>query len=50
MASYLLDLQQLTIEALYRIPWPATLALLLNTIIGLLGLVRSSIVRKRRAS
>lgn len=50
MASYLLDLQHLTYEALYRIPWPATLALLLNTLIGLLGLVRSPIARMRRAS
>jgi hypothetical protein len=45
MASYLQDLYHLTFEAVHRIPWPATLALLLNTLIGLLGLVRSSSAR-----
>ncbi|ERF70122.1 hypothetical protein EPUS_00309 [Endocarpon pusillum Z07020] len=38
MFSSLLDLSHGAVEALQRIPWPVTVAILLNTLIGILGL------------
>jgi hypothetical protein len=42
MAFSVLHLYHGAFEALQRIPWPVTVAVVLNTVIGALGLVRGS--------